>query len=207
MAERHVDELARGLAAAYKQERSRLVDVAKLQELPTTDGLTRSKPRQPAEFAVQYRTPNGRIKAATATEISTGGLRMICRDALVARELLELQFTLPSGVLDAYHEETAVFDLRGAGPHHVVPSRLRKPFEETVVYATVVYHKPLGMQTYEFGLEFCGLDRRAHDEIARYVDAAALTRERIARTGTGPAGRNVTEGKVPTSTPRSIAKP
>jgi hypothetical protein len=175
MAERHVDELARGLAASYPQHRSRLLDVASLRDLPTTDGLTRTKPRQATEFAVQYRTPNGRIKAATATEISTGGIRLICSDALVESELVELRFTLPSTVLDAYHEETAVLDLRGAGQRrNVVPSRLREPFQELVAYARVRYHKPLGMQTYEFGLEFCALDRAAHDEIARYVDAARL---------------------------------
>jgi hypothetical protein len=170
MTQKQTDELAHTLAQSHRSG-TRLRSSATLKDLPTTDGLTRKQLRLEADFPIQYRTPKEAFKQAKAANISTGGLLLTCGDALVEGMLLELHFTLPSDVLQTYPEETMVLDLRNPLQRKAVPSKLREPFAEMVLYARVVYHEPIGGGAYSYGLSFYGLERRDREEIARYVDA------------------------------------
>jgi hypothetical protein len=170
MSPSQTDELAATLAHTHRAQ-TRLRNVATLKELPTTDGLTRKQLRSEAEFPLQYRTAKEGFRGGKAANISTGGLLLTCSDALVEGMYVELHFTLPSDVLDVYPEETAVLDLRNPLKRKVVPSKLRKPFEDMVVHARVAFHEVHGNGVYSYGLSFAGLERTEREEIARYVDA------------------------------------
>jgi len=150
---------------------SRLRSLDSIKELPSSDGLTRTSQRLPTEFEMQYRTVSEGFKNAKGTNISTGGMLMTCRDALVDGMLLELHFALPSEVLRVYPERTRVFDVKHLLSGRTVPSKLRKPFNEMLVCARVIFHEPVGGGYYQYGLKFSGLERAARDDIARYVDA------------------------------------
>ena len=170
MTQKETDELAHTLAESHRSV-SRLRSGASLKDLPTTDGLTRKQLRLEADFPIQYRTPKEGFKQGNAADISTGGLRLTCGDALVEGMLLELHFILPSDVLEVFPEETTVLDLRNPLQRRAVPSKLRQPFQDMVLYARVIFHEPLGDGTYAYGLSFYSLERTDREEIARYVDA------------------------------------
>jgi hypothetical protein len=128
---------------------------------PRGDERDRKHQRDEAEFGLRYRTSKEGYRAATARNISTGGLLMTCREALVEGMFLEMHFVLPSDVL-------AVYSFRPAPARQ----KLRRPFEDIVVQGRVVHHRPLGGGQYAYGVNFVGLDRSDRDQIARFVDAA-----------------------------------
>lgn len=178
MSPKQTDQLAATLANRHRN--TRLRDPATLKELPTTDGLTRKQLRLEAEFPMQYRTAKEGFKSAKAANISTGGLLLTCSDALVEGMYIEMHFTLPSGVLEVYPEETAVLDLRNPLKRRIVPSKLRRPFEDMVIHGRIAFHEVHGNGVYSYGVTFCSLDRSDREEIARYVDA--VRHEKLRRT-------------------------
>lgn len=127
--------------------------------------------RLDVEFGLQYRTLKEGFRNAKARNVSTGGLLMTCREALVESMLLELHFVLPSHVLNVYPERSTVLDIRAGFKRKSVPSKLRKPFEDVVVPARVVRHHPVGEGQFAYGVSFFNMDRKAREEIARFVEA------------------------------------
>ncbi|HZZ01046.1 MAG TPA: PilZ domain-containing protein [Candidatus Baltobacteraceae bacterium] len=124
--------------------------------------LGRKHQRYDAEFSLQYRTAKEGFRAAKGRNVSTGGLLMTCKESLVEGQFLELHFVLPSDVL-------AVYSFKKPSER----SKLSKPFDDIVVQARVVHHRPLGTGLCAYGLNFVGLDRRDRDQITRFVDAVS----------------------------------
>ena len=119
------------------------------------------------EFALQYRTAKEGFRAGKGRNVSTGGLLMTCKEALIEGMFLELHFVLPSEVL-------AVYSFKRASERE----KLRRPFDDIVVQARVVHHRPMGAGLYAYGVNFVGLDRRDRDQIARFVEAVARVKVR-----------------------------
>jgi hypothetical protein len=171
------DALARVITPLYrKQMLARAHDHAS-RDLPTTERLTRSSVRVMTQFDLVYRTPKQDFRTAKAADVSSGGLLMTCTEALVEGEPVELRFTLPSDVVNAYPEETMVIDLRNRTAKSNRPDQ-RRGFEEMVVGARVVSHRPLGNNAYAYGLAFTCINGYQREEIARYTHAVQRSRNR-----------------------------
>ena len=177
MSTKEVDELARTMNANYQRQAKARNNEAAIRHLPTTERLTRSTVRVVSQFPIIYRTPKEEYRQARAGDVSAGGLLMISNEALVEGEPVELKFTLPSDVLAAYPEETAVLDVRKGTITPVRPDQ-RRPFAEMIIGARVVNHRPLGNGAYAFGLAFTCIDGFQHEEIARYTHAVQRARNR-----------------------------
>jgi hypothetical protein len=134
---------------------------------PVADERGRKHVRYEAEFSLQYRTAKEGFRSAKGRNVSTGGLFMTCKEALVVGMFLELHFVLPSDVLSVYSFKRA--------PER---SKLKRPFEDIVVQARIVHHRPMGGGQYAYGLNFVGLDRRDRDQIARFVEAMGRVKVR-----------------------------
>lgn len=129
--------------------------------------LGRKHQRFDAEFSLQYRTAKEGYRRAKGRNVSTGGLLMTCKEALVAGMFLELHFVLPSEVL-------AVYSFKKPAER----TKLREPFDDIVVQARVVHHRPLGPEQYAYGVNFVGLDKRDREQITRFVHASARVKVR-----------------------------
>jgi hypothetical protein len=177
MTPKEVDELARTMNANYQRQAQMRQREAAIRNLPTTERLTRSSVRVVTQFPVVYRTPKEEYRTARAGDVSAGGLLMICSEALVEGEPVELKFTLPSEILAAYPEETMVLDVR-KGSASPLRADQRRPFSEMVIGARVVNHRPLGNKTYAYGLAFTCIDGFQQEELARYTHAVQRARNR-----------------------------
>jgi hypothetical protein len=129
--------------------------------------LGRKHQRFELEFSLQYRTAKEGFRSAKGCNVSTGGLLMSCKEALVEGMFLEMHFVLPSEVL-------AVYSFRKPSQR----SKLGRPFEDVVVQGRVVHHRPLGTGVYAYGVNFVHLDRRDRDQIARFVEAVGRVKLR-----------------------------
>ncbi|HEY1977789.1 MAG TPA: PilZ domain-containing protein [Candidatus Baltobacteraceae bacterium] len=129
--------------------------------------LGRKHQRYEAEFSLQYRTAKEGFRKAKGRNVSTGGLLMTSKEALVEGMFLELHFLLPSEVL-------AVYSFKKGSDR----SKLRQPFDDIVVQARVVHYRPLGSELYAYGVNFVGLSRHDRDQITRFVDAVGRVKLR-----------------------------
>ena len=177
MAPQEIDDLARTVSENYRRQAMVRSHEQLVGKLPTTEALTRSSVRVATQFAITYRTPKEDYRQAKAGDVSSGGMLIICREALVQGEPVELRFTLPGDVLAVYPEETAVIDVR-KGTAAPVRGDERRPFKEMVLGARVVSHRPLGNGAYAYGLAFTCIDGFQHEEIARYTHAVQRARNR-----------------------------
>jgi len=177
MSPKEIDELARAMNANYQRQAQMRNKEAAIRNLPTTERLTRTTVRVVSQFPIIYRTPKEDYRQAKAGDVSAGGMLMICNEALVEGEPVELKFSLPSDVLAAYPEETAVIDVR-KGTATPVRADQRRKFQEMTIGARVVNHRPLGNKTYAYGLAFTCIDGFQHEEIARYTHAVQRARHR-----------------------------
>ena len=101
---------------------------------------TTALPAESSGFAMQYRRPKGGFRSAKARDVSTAGLRMVCSEALMQGTLLEVHMTLPDD-----------------GP-------------EMLGFARVTFVEPLGNDSHEYCLTFCGLERRQYEQLSRYAE-------------------------------------
>jgi hypothetical protein len=177
MTPKEVDDLARTMNANYQRQAQARQNEAAIRNLPTTERLTRSTVRVVTQFPIIYRTPKEDYRQARAGDVSAGGMLMICSEALVEGEPVELKFTLPCEVLAAYPEETMVLDVR-KGTATPLRQDQRRPFQEMVIGARVVNHRPLGNKTYAYGLAFTCIDGFQQEELARYTHAVQRARNR-----------------------------
>jgi hypothetical protein len=177
MTTHEVDELARTMNANYQRQAQMRQQEAAIRNLPTTERLTRSTVRVVTQFPIVYRTPKEDFRQARAGDVSAGGLLMICGEALVEGEPVELKFTLPSDVLSVYPEETMVLDVRKGTAAPLRPDQ-RRGFSEMTVGARVVNHRPLGNRMYAYGLAFTCIDGFQQEELARYTHAVQRARNR-----------------------------
>jgi hypothetical protein len=178
MSAKEIDALARTIAEGQRSQAAALAHQHEraLRHLPTTERLTRSTFRVVAQFPIAYRTPKSAFREAKANDISVGGMLMVCAEALVEGEPMELRFTLPSDVLKVIPEETVSIDLH-QGTVTTMNSP-RHPFAEIVAGARVVNHREVGNGHFVYGLAFTCIDGNQSEEIARYTHAVQRARNR-----------------------------
>jgi hypothetical protein len=178
MSASEADELARTVNEAHRRAALSRSLERTVRNLPTTDGLTRTAVRVSSEFELQFRTAKEAYKSARCADISAGGMMIACREVLVAGMAIEVRFTLPDDVVEAYPEETVTLDLRNRQVMRSVRSDLRRPFGEMVILARVASHKILPGGEYGYGLAFHNVDGYTTEEIARYTHAVQLVKKR-----------------------------
>jgi c-di-GMP-binding flagellar brake protein YcgR len=129
-------------------------------------------------FPVRYK-PNGRsANAAEANDVSSGGLRLLCQEALTVGDELEVRFTLPNDVLTVYPKPDDRFEITPFGRKRVRVPDNRRPFSEMVIRGRVLSRQePLrGLEVY--GVGFTDVDGYQREEIARFTHAVQLSRIR-----------------------------
>jgi len=171
------DELARAITDIHRKQAAARKHEQSIRELPTSERLMRSSVRVVTGFDMTYRTPKQDYRKARAGDVSSGGLLMTCNEALVEGEPVELRFTLPADALKALPEQTVTIDVRKGTATASTPDPRRK-FEQMVLGARVVSHRPLGNGTYAYGLAFTCIDGYQREEIARYTHAVQRSRNR-----------------------------
>jgi hypothetical protein len=172
------DELARTVNEAHRRTALSKSLERKVRALPTTDGLTRRTVRVSSEFELQFRTAKEAFKAARCADVSAGGMMIACHEVLVVGMAIEVRFTLPSEVLEAYPEETVALDLRNREVVRSTRSDMRRPFGEMVILSRVASHQILPGGEYAYGLAFHNVDGYTVEEISRYTHAAQLSKKR-----------------------------
>ena len=178
MTAKEVDALARAVADSQRRQAAARSHERLIRQLPTTEQLTRGSLRIATQFQIQYRTPKSGMRDARCNDVSAGGMLMVCAEALVEGEPVELQFTLPSDVLKVFPEETVAIDLSKGTVKSLGNNNPRRPFKEMTVGARVVNHRPLGNGLYTYGLAFTCIDGHQTEEIARYTHAVHRARNR-----------------------------
>jgi hypothetical protein len=177
MSAKEIDALAFSITQNHRRQSIAPTNRRAIQQLPTTERLTRESVRVLAQFPMLYRTAKEDFKPAKAGDVSAGGMLMTCGVALVEGMPLELRFTLPSDVLKIYPEETVAIDIRTSTVSRSRPDP-RRSFEEMAIGARAVTHQPLGDGRYRYGLAFTGITGFQQEEIARYAHASQRSKGR-----------------------------
>jgi len=139
------------------------------------------------EFPVVYSVVgrNG-SRAAVASDLSAGGLRLIGDEDFIEQTPIELRFTLPNELITSVHveKEVPVTTSRGRTTKKVmVPP---EPFGEMTVRAKVViYYFNLRRRKFAHGVVFVDTPERTQEEIQRFIHIwqLRLIRERAHMRG------------------------
>lgn len=120
------------------------------------------------------------VHLGTATDLSAGGLRLTCNEALLPDQLLILTFTPPSAVLGSFPDQIDEVDISPFGPRIVKKPHPLRPFEEIRVRARVVQRFPDSRGRVVVGVQFLQIDAFDREQIARYIHAAQVYKLRLA---------------------------
>jgi c-di-GMP-binding flagellar brake protein YcgR len=135
----------------------------------------RTSVRTFAAFPVRYRPNNKSMLGGEVHDISSGGLRLLCTEALAVGDDLELRFTLPSDVLRVYPKQDERLEITPFGQRRIRVPDNRRPFTEMVLRGRVLSrHEPQrGREAY--GVGFVDIDGYQREEIARFTHAVQLS--------------------------------
>ncbi|MHB8146907.1 MAG: PilZ domain-containing protein [Vulcanimicrobiaceae bacterium] len=165
-------ELQRREAASRAQQRA-------TQPTPpaTASGQRRRSVRTLFSFPVRYRLGKS-SSPAEANDISTGGLRLMCQEDVPLDTAVEIQFTLPSAVLDIFPPSEERTEITPFGPRKIRLPDNRRPFAEMRLRGRIVSRfAPLrGLEVY--GVRFTDIDGYHREEIARFTHAVQLQKLR-----------------------------
>jgi len=127
---------------------------------------------------VRYRPVNRPASVGEASDISAGGLRLMCPDSLPVGSDLEIRFTLPSSVLSVYPSAESRVEITPFGQRRVHVPDNRRPFEEMAIRGRILarYEGQEGRECY--GVAFTDIDGYQREEIARFTHAVQLARIR-----------------------------
>jgi c-di-GMP-binding flagellar brake protein YcgR len=130
---------------------------------------------------VRYRPVNRPASLGEASDISAGGLRLMCSDSLAIGSELEIRFTLPTSVLNVYPPPESRVEITPFGQRRIHVPDNRRPFEEMAIRGRILsrYEPYEGREMY--GIAFTDIDGYQREEIARFTHAVQLARIR----GTG----------------------
>jgi c-di-GMP-binding flagellar brake protein YcgR len=169
-----IAEFQRRAAAARSDARE-----AELTQ-PSTGGSAqrRKSLRTTAMFSVRYRPTNRSANVGEAGDISAGGLRLLCSDALPVGSELELRFTLPNAVLSAYPRTDEHVEISPFGHRRTRLPDNRRPFEEMIVHGRVLARLEPTRGRECYGVGFTDIDGYQREEVARFAHAAQLVRLR-----------------------------
>jgi c-di-GMP-binding flagellar brake protein YcgR len=149
------------------------------KRLPQTAKQRRGSVRTLVAFPVRYRLASKPVVVAEATDVSAGGLRLICNDELDYGWAVELRFTLPGECLWAFPPAEERVEITPFGPRRIHVPDNRRPFEEMVVHGRIVsrFQPVFGRDVY--GVQFTDIDGYQREEIARFVHAVQLAKLRM----------------------------
>jgi c-di-GMP-binding flagellar brake protein YcgR len=169
---REITEMQRRAAAARVAAR----EAAKY----TTGGgkQRRTSVRTVIAVPIRYRPVNRSASTGEASDISAGGLRLLCKDSLAIGSELEIRFTLPSSVLNVYPTADNRLEITPFGQRRIHVPDNRRPFDEMAMHGRILarYEAQKGLEVY--GVAFTDIDGYQREEIARFTHAVQLARIR-----------------------------
>lgn len=127
--------------------------------------------RASVEFPVLY-VVEGRAgtRAATANDLSAGGMRLMGDEDFINGSILDFRFTLPNDLIRSVQVEKEIDEKSPFGNRKkriLVPP---PPFEPMNIRAKVVIaFLNLKRKKFAHGIQFVDADDRFHDEIARFI--------------------------------------
>ena len=178
------DLLAKEIHEAQRREALNRSMQAKAMHVKPADvnrrGAYRARAEFPVELTFEDRTASS-VKV-TATDISSGGLRVVCEKPLTPKDEVTVRFRLPDDVLKIFppgvQEEIVNTPF---GPRRRTKNN-RRPFEEMRIRSRVAAQLKDWHERPAFGIAFVELDAYTREEISRFIHAVQLTilRERKA---------------------------
>jgi c-di-GMP-binding flagellar brake protein YcgR len=147
-------------------------------ETAPQSGQKRGAFRAMVAFPVKYRR-DGRPGATTAlaTDLSAGGLKLICNEPFPKDVWLTLEFTLPQEVLTVFSEPSKVPEpspFGARGELRPKPKDPRRPFEPMTIRGKVAARFKDSSGQIVLGVQFLDADAFTREEIQRYTHAAQL---------------------------------
>jgi len=127
--------------------------------------------RASVEFPVLY-VVEGRAgtRAATANDLSAGGMRLMGDEDFINGSILDFRFTLPNDLIRTVQVEKEIEEKSPFGNRKkriLVPP---PPFEPMNIRAKVVIaFLNVKRKKFAHGIQFIETDARFHDEIARFI--------------------------------------
>jgi c-di-GMP-binding flagellar brake protein YcgR len=145
---------------------------------PPSGRQRRTSVRTLIGFPVKYRIPGKPAIVAEANDVSTGGLRLICKEKIESGTLVELRFTLPNKVLSVYPPAEERTEITPFGPRRVRVPDNRRAFDEMAIAGRVVTRFAPNRDNEIYGVQFTDIDGYQREEIARFTHAAQLLKLR-----------------------------
>jgi len=166
---REIHEMQRREAATRAEKKA-----AAPKPAPKPGKQRRTSVRTMVGFPVRYRAGSKPGITAEANDVSTGGLRLICRETIEIGTPVELRFTLPGQFLSVYPPAGERTEISPFGPRKVRVPDNRRPFEEMTVLGRVVsrFQPSRGREVY--GVQFTEIDGYQREEIARFTHSVQL---------------------------------
>lgn len=174
------DLLAREIAEAQRREALNRAQQAHSLPVSPAQFNRRHDYRARTQFAVDLTFEERRMGAmkVTATDISSGGLRIVCDRELVESDDVTVRFRLPDQVLNVFaagvQEETVMTPF---GPRRRTKNN-RRPFEEMRIRSRIASRLKDWHGRPAFGVAFVEIDAYTREEIARFIHAVQLAEVR-----------------------------
>jgi len=171
---KEIQEMQRREAAARADNRPQTIPPAQ----PASGKQRRGSVRTMVGFPVRYRVTGKAAIVAEATDLSMGGLRLICAEKLEIGTMVELRFTLPKSVLWVFPAAEERTEITPFGPRRIRIPDNRRPFDEMTVHGRVVSRFAPAREREVYGVQFTDIDGYQREEIARFTHAVQLGRLR-----------------------------
>ncbi len=164
-------EMQRREAAARAQRN------AEVKQAVVPNAQRRRSVRTTFSFPVRYRF--GKTSSpAEASDISTGGLRLMCQDDVPLGTEVEIRFRLPAAVLDIFPPSQERTEITPFGPRTIRLPDNRRPFAEMLLRGRVVSRFAPWRGREVYGVQFTDIDGYHREEIARFTHAVQLQKLR-----------------------------
>ncbi|HUY11570.1 MAG TPA: PilZ domain-containing protein [Candidatus Dormibacteraeota bacterium] len=163
-------EMQRRDAAARMQSRT--------EKPPAPPDQRRKDLRQSISFPISFRRPGSAWQNAFCADVSAGGIRLACGDAMEDGTEIEIRFTLPSDVLEVFPKGGERTEITPFGPRKVRVPDNRRSFDQIYTRGHVVAKLPPLEGRNSYGVEFANLDGYSREEIMRFNHALQLRRLR-----------------------------
>ncbi|HTX58158.1 MAG TPA: PilZ domain-containing protein [Verrucomicrobiae bacterium] len=176
------DALAREIVEMQRRAAAARAEAREAEAAAGGEGnQRRTAVRTVAMFPVRYRPTNRSANVGEASDVSAGGLRLLCGDALPVGSEIELRFTLPNDVLSVYPKAEDRVEISPFGQRRVHIPDNRRPFEEMTVRGRVLARLEPAHGRECYGVGFTDIDGYQREEIARFAHAAQLVKLRNTR--------------------------
>lgn len=178
------DLLAREIAEAQRREALNRGQQAAAMRVSPAQFNRRHAYRARAEFIVDVTFEERKTAAikVTATDISAGGLRIVCDRELTSNDEVTVRFRLPDDVLRVFppgvHEDVVMTPF---GPRRRTKNN-RRPFEEMRIRSRIANRLKDWHGRPAFGVAFVEIDAYSREEIARFIHAVQLGQLRERKT-------------------------